>query len=298
MPAGSVPGDAEAMTERVGWRVVAGYALLAYAISWACWLPLVVTGRVVRVGGGATHLPGLLGPALAAVVVGVLLWRRGAPVGLSRRLTHWRVGARWWLVAVSPLAMLAVGVLVAAVLDTPPRAADFALINGFPDWGLGGVLLLLVLVNGFGEETGWRGFLQPRLQRRLSPLAAITVVTAIWVGWHLPLFLLLSDYRGFSPATMVGFVIGILCGAVVLGWLWNRTGSVPAIAVWHGLYNVGAATVAATGLIAAAVTTMVIIQAALIVVAEIVTRGAVLAPIPAALDGGSSWTAPRSNSDR
>lgn len=272
---------------RVGWPVVAGYALLAYAISWACWLPLVATGRVVRVGGGATHLPGLLGPALAAVLISLLLRRRGAARGLARRLTRWRIGA-WWLVAISPLAMLAVGVLAAAVLGTPPRLADFALVNGFPNWGLGGVLLLLVLVNGFGEETGWRGFLQARLQRRLSPLAAIAVVTAVWVGWHLPLFLLLSDYRGFSPATAVGFAIGLLCGAVVLGWLWNRTGSVPAVAVWHGLYNLGAATVAATGLIAAVVTTIVIAQALLIVVAEVVTRGAVLAPVPAAWDSGLS----------
>ncbi|WDZ83614.1 CPBP family intramembrane glutamic endopeptidase [Micromonospora cathayae] len=267
----------------VGWPVVVGYALLAYASSWACWLPLLMTGRVVRVGGSATHLPGLLGPALAALLVAAVLARRGRPVGMRARLTRWRIG-RWWLVACSPLAMVGLGAAVAALAGDPPAPGDFGLVNGFPQWGVVGVLGLLVLVNGLGEETGWRGFLQPRLQRGLRPLVAVVVLTGIWVGWHLPLFAVLSSYRGFSVGTLVGFTIGILCGAVVLGWLWNRTGSVPAVAVWHALYNLGAATVAATGTMAAVVTTLVIGQAVVLVVAELVTGGRVFAPVPAARD--------------
>ncbi|MEV4489084.1 CPBP family intramembrane glutamic endopeptidase [Micromonospora coxensis] len=264
----------------VGRRAVAGYLLLAVAISWACWLPLVVTGQVVRIGGDATHLPGLLGPALAAAAVALLT---GDGDRLHRRVTRWRIGW-WWLVALSPAAMVAVAVGAAALTGDAPRPADFALVNGFPAWGFAGLLALLVVVNGFGEETGWRGYLQPRLQRRFRPLAATALLTLAWAGWHLPLFALLSSYRGFSVATLVGFLIGLFCGALVLGWLFNHTGSVPAVAVWHALYNVGAATAAATGTIAAVVTTMVIVQAVVLVVAELATRGRTFAPVPAARD--------------
>jgi hypothetical protein len=43
-------------------------------------------------------------------------------------------------------------------------------------WGPLTVLALLVVVNGLGEETGWRGFLQPTPQRVLPPRLAILAV--------------------------------------------------------------------------------------------------------------------------
>lgn len=54
----------------VARRPIAAYLVLACAASWAWWLPMALTGSVARPGvGWPTHLPGLLGPALAAVAV-------------------------------------------------------------------------------------------------------------------------------------------------------------------------------------------------------------------------------------
>jgi hypothetical protein len=94
--------------------------------------------------------------------------------------------------------------------------------------------------------------------------------------------MIVDGYRDFTPATLVGFVIGLASGAIVLGWLYNRTGSVLAVAVWHATYNLGSATVAAHGLLAAVTTTAVILAAVGLVTADLVTRGRVLAPVPAA----------------
>jgi membrane protease YdiL (CAAX protease family) len=257
------------------WPRVLGYVALAYGISWACWLPLVFGGAVVDVGGWPTHLPGLIGPLLAAIVVASLVSRWRA---YRMRLTEWRIGW-WWLVAVSPLAMLAAAVLAhSATGGATPAWSDFGRMNGFPLWGPVAVAALLVVVNGLGEEGGWRGFLQPTLQARMRPLFAIAVVAVVWATWHLPLFAVLATYRGFTIVTAVGFFFGMLCGAVVLGWLYNRTGSVAAVAVWHGLFNVASATAAAHGTVAAVVTTIVMAQAVVLVVADLVTRGRVLAP--------------------
>jgi membrane protease YdiL (CAAX protease family) len=256
------------------WRRVFGYVVLAYGISWACWLPLVAAGADVEVGGWPTHLPGLAGPLLAAVLVSLAVSRwRAYRIGLLR----WRIGW-WWLVAVSPLAMLAAAVLAhSASGGTVAPWSDLGRVNGFPLWGPVVVAALLV-VSGFGEEGGWRGLLQPTLQARMRPLFAIAVVAVFWATWHLPLFAVIATYRGFSVVTAVGFFFGMLCGAVVLGWLYNRTGSVPAVAVWHGLFNVASATIASHGTVAAIVTTIVMAQAVVLVVADLVTRGRVLAP--------------------
>jgi membrane protease YdiL (CAAX protease family) len=97
---------------------------------------------------------------------------------------RWRIGW-WWLVAVSPLALLALGCAALAITGhAVPAWADLWRINGFPTWGPVGVLALLVVLNGFGEEVGWRGYLQPTLQRRLRPVPAMLIVAVIWAGWH------------------------------------------------------------------------------------------------------------------
>ena len=254
-----------------------GYALVAYLLSWACWLPLALTHRVVHVGGWPTHLPGLLGPAAAAFALTALTLGRTGLRDLAARVLRWRIGW-WWLVALSPVALLGLGLAGNALTGTPAHGPDLWRINGFPTWGPVGVLALLLVVNGLGEETGWRGYLQPALQRRVRPLTAMLIVALVWAGWHAPLFAILEGYRGFTPLTLIGFLIGLASGAVVLGWLYNRTGSVLAVAVWHATYNLAAATVAARGLIAALSTTAVIGAAVILVIADLRTGGRTLAP--------------------
>lgn len=57
------------------------------------------------------------------------------------------------------------------------------------------------------------------------------------------------------------------CGAVVLSWLFNGSGgSVLIAALWHGTYNLVAATEASQGWIAAVVTTLVMLWAAGLVI--------------------------------
>jgi membrane protease YdiL (CAAX protease family) len=253
-------------------RTIGRYVVLAYLLSWASWLLL---------DGRHTHIPGLFGPALAAALTAAYAGRsrlRALAVGVL----HWRIGA-WWLVALSPLAFLAIGLLV-----DRPAPADLWRINGLPAWGPVGVLVLLVL-GALGEETGWRGYLQPALQHRMRPLVAMLVVALVWAGWHAPLFAMLDGYRGFNPVTLAGFVIGLASGAIVLGWLYNRTGSVLAVAVWHATYNLTSASLAARGLIAALTTTAVIIAAAALVVADIRTGGRTLAPV-AHISRRTAWT--------
>ncbi|WP_030172101.1 CPBP family glutamic-type intramembrane protease [Spirillospora albida] len=110
---------------------------------------------------------------------------------------------------------------------------------------------------------------------RLAPRTAVPSPGALR-PLHLPLFWLLESFRGFGPATLVGFLIGMFSGAVVLAWLYDRTGSVLAVACWHATYNLGSATLAARGGVAAAVTTVVIVQAVVLIVLEVVRGGGVL----------------------
>jgi membrane protease YdiL (CAAX protease family) len=248
---------------------------LAYLFSWAWVIPWAATGHTVYQGQGwPTHLPSLLGPLLAAGAVTAWTGGRVAVHDLIGRMRRWRIGWRWWLAVLSPLGffVIALGVLAAAGADLPARN-DFARFSGLPA-GLGilGTALVITLVNGFGEETGWRGYALPQLQHRFGPITATLIVAVGWAGWHIPQFFFLHSYEGFSAPMVPVFVFGLACGAVVLTWLYNRTGgSILAVAVWHGIYNATGATKAATagaGTIAALMWTFVVVYALVLLTME------------------------------
>jgi membrane protease YdiL (CAAX protease family) len=251
----------------------ASFVVLAYALSWAWVIPLAATGATVVSGHGwPTQFPALLGPLLAAVVCAALAGRRSLRE-LTAGMVRWRIGWRWWLVTISPiLALLAALAEQAVVGAGVPSWSAFAGFSGVPaGWGVLGVAFALVLIGGFGEEAGWRGYLLPTLQRRFGPLAATGIVAAVWAGWHLPQFFLIQTYEDFPVAMLPVFLVGMAGGAVVLTWLYNRTRSILACAVWHGLYNLAGASAAASagsGVIAAAVWSFVVLGAGVLLSLE------------------------------
>jgi membrane protease YdiL (CAAX protease family) len=259
---------------RLDVRALIVFFALAYALSWSWAVPLAVAHLVVRRGGGwPTHYPALLGPAIAAVVV--TAWTMGRPGvrDLLARMARWRVPLRWWLAALSPAAFLGLALIaMAAAGRALPSVADFGRFSGIPAIGLVGVLLLLA-VGAVGEETGWRGYALPQLQRRFSPLASSLILAVLWFGWHLPQFFVIATYRDSSPVQYVGMFLGLACGAVVLTWLYNRSGgSILLVAIWHGLYNFVSGTQAATGILAAVVSTLVMIQGVVLIILELRAR--------------------------
>jgi membrane protease YdiL (CAAX protease family) len=243
------------------------FCLVAYGISWAWVIPWAATGHTVLQGDGwPTHFPSLLGPMLAAFAVTAWTSGRHGIRDLIARMGRWRIGWAWVLAVSSPLGFFFVvlGVMRAVGADVPARS-EFARFSGLPaGLGIAGVALMVTVVNGFGEETGWRGFALPQLQRRFGPVVASLLIAVFWAAWHVPQFFLLDSYKDFSVAMLPVFVFGLTCGAIVWTWMYNRTGSILAVAVWHGIYNLTGATRAATGgsaTLASAMWTYVVVHA-------------------------------------
>ncbi len=256
----------------VGRHPLASFVILAYALSWADWIPLLLRGARVVPGGSVSHFPGLVGPALAAFVI-VALTEGSAGVGrLLRRLARVSSPPRRFIVySLSPLAFLVLALVAARLRGRPvPAIHDFGVYSGLPLLSLPVVLLLVFLANGYGEETGWRGFALAHLQDRFGPVRGTLVLALIWAGWHTPSFWFVEGYRTMDLATLLGgFGLGICAGALVLARVVNRTnGSVLGAALWHASYNLTSATAAGRGLIGAVTTTCVMVWAVLLLLLE------------------------------
>jgi membrane protease YdiL (CAAX protease family) len=161
-------------------RPLLTFFVLTYALSWLAW-PLWASGLypIAPVFSFA--------PFLAALVVLAITQGKGGVGGLLRRMVRWRVGIRWYAVALLVPAGITVAAVVLNVLlgARAPSAADLGgwtnLLPGFA------VALLIPGLGGAWEEPGWRGFALPRLQSGRSALLAALILGVLVAGWHLPL---------------------------------------------------------------------------------------------------------------
>jgi membrane protease YdiL (CAAX protease family) len=255
---------------------IACYLVITFAVTWSAWIPLAVTGRGVTVGFTPVYLLGLIGPAVGAIVTTAIVAGTAGLRALVARAFRVRTGARWWAVALG--IPLGIALLIGAAAYTiatfgiaglhPWR--DFGAFNGFAIASPLVLWLMLVVINGFGEETGWRGYLLPHLQARWSPLVASLLVGLVWCAWHIPAFFVTETYRQLSPAMIPMFFVGVLGGSVFLTWLYNRgRSSILLVAAWHGTYNWLSGSVGARGVLAAIETTAVVVIAAILLVQEL-----------------------------
>ncbi|NHN58950.1 CPBP family intramembrane metalloprotease [Halorussus sp. JP-T4] len=177
---------------------------------------------------------GSFGPPVSAAAV---TWLRGDDVGeWARQITKWRVGTRWWLVALGlPVAAAAAITLGILAVRGP---VDLAQTLPSPAVFVGVFLFAMVLSGGLNEEPGWRGFAQARLNERYGALRASLVVGVVWAGWHLPYFVIpVTPHSSFPLVNQIGWVGGILTLSVVLAWVYNSTGSVLLAMVLHAMAN-------------------------------------------------------------
>jgi membrane protease YdiL (CAAX protease family) len=214
---------------------VALFFVLAYALSWGLWLPIVLgyDGALRE----ALFVAGIFGPALAGALMIVL--QGGSLGGWLRSIVRWRVSARWWVLALLiPAGLIGTASAAYALLG---HEVDVSLLPG----RLGGYLPALVmtaLLGGGQEEFGWRGYVLPRLEARFSPVTATLILGILWGLWHLPIVAADPEFQhGLDVAALLPVValslVSVVGYAFLLTWLFNRTGSVLVAILLHAGFN-------------------------------------------------------------
>ncbi|MEJ2086578.1 MAG: hypothetical protein P8Y44_13025 [Acidobacteriota bacterium] len=124
---------------------VAFFFILACALSWSAWLPLAAASRgytVPTVSG--QHYLGALGPILAAFIVTAFSSGTVGIAELSRRMIRWRVGLRWFLIAIfGPFILFVISTIgVGLVTGHGPDIRHFGRSDEFPTFNVVGVFLI------------------------------------------------------------------------------------------------------------------------------------------------------------
>lgn len=249
-------------------RPVIAFYLLTLVLTWSYWITLIAQVKQVGPGSSASHLPGLLGPLISAFVITALLDGKTGIINLLGRMVQWR--SAWpggVLVALSPLVITVMVFAVLVLFGTPlPPWQEFQLYPGLPTGLPFWLMLVIVLVvNGYGEEVGWRGFMTEKLLLRYNRFQTTILVSIFWIIWHIPVFWINQSMAAMLGPMLVGWVLGLVCGAFVLTHLYLYSGrSLFIVAIWHAIYNLMVAVPAGEGVPAAAVSTVVMLWGAVI----------------------------------
>jgi membrane protease YdiL (CAAX protease family) len=199
-------------------------------------------------------------PLAAAVVVQKYIYREPVreAIGLSFKINRWFLAA-WLFPVAAALAAFGVGLILPGVAYSPEMSgmfqrfqsaltpeqlermrAQIAALPVHPFWlGLGQALVAAVTINAvaaFGEEAGWRGF----LQRELAGLGfwkSSFAVGFIWGVWHAPIIIQGHNYPEHPRLGVLFMILFCLFYTPILIFVRIRARSVIAAAVMHGSIN-------------------------------------------------------------
>ena len=209
----------------------------------AAWIPLVIQYflGLRSLGNQATlwdyviftvlTIPTSFAPALAALIVRRWVTREGfADAGLR---LNFRKAWRCYLMALF-YPIIIVGIALFLVMLTRPGQINFSTMK------ISVILQMFVLAVAstpviWGEEFGWRGYLQIRLFAERALLAA-AATGVIWGIWHYPMILLGFLFSG-DPLGLVLYPVNMVITSILYGWLFSRSRSIWTASLAHSAGN-------------------------------------------------------------
>ncbi len=179
------------------------YFTLTFIISWGAILILAGPEGIPATMDNAMVLgmAMLLGPSMAGILLTGLVSGWVGIRELLSLLLRWRVGIRWYAVA-----LLTAPLLTAAVLLVLSLFSTEFLPGIFTSDDKANLMLLAIVAGltvGLFEEIGWTGFAIPRMILPYGVLTTGLIVGILWGGWHFLLFWESDSFSGTFPLVLL-----------------------------------------------------------------------------------------------
>lgn len=174
------------------------FFVVTYIVTWGFFFAAGITPAAGP--RGLLFLLGTFAPGFVALWLTGRATGRSGVAALLRRLIDWQVPARWYLFAVSYIAVvkLTVAVVNRATTGAWPRFGEV------PWYLMLAATVGSTLVGGqAGEEIGWRGYALPRLAARFGLGGGSVLLGVLWAVCTFPSSLFPRPTRSVShsPST-------------------------------------------------------------------------------------------------
>ncbi|WP_173385821.1 CPBP family intramembrane glutamic endopeptidase [Ruminococcus flavefaciens] len=215
------------------------YLLIAFALS----LLLIVFRKPMETSARVSFIITQLfsfSPAIACLIT-----RAVTKEGFGDMKLHFNFHGnfRWYLLAFAlPLVCFSASQLLPVIMSGyGSRLSAFTADN---------VLSVIFILMGqsavvsaglLGEELGWRGYMNRKLEPLVGTLGTCLIGGIIWGLWHFPIDI--SNYLGgygsfsFSMKLAFGRLVLLTCFGVFLMWLTKKTDSIFPAVVAHFMFN-------------------------------------------------------------
>ena len=222
------------------------YYTLVFNISWGAILATIaLTGMPTTKEQMAAVLPvtilaTLMGPSISGLLMIGLVDGKAGFRELKTRLFKWRVGARWYAIA-----LLLAPVIILAVLMALSIFSHNYLPGIFTEDDKIALLMMGLLSGlfvGICEELGWTGFVTPRLRKQYSVLTTGLIIGVLWGIWHILPMAILPSVAYSAPLSpsiyitikTVSLVLGSLVAfRMLMVWVYDRTQSLLVLILMH-----------------------------------------------------------------
>lgn len=214
-------------------KPIAFFLLFTFLISYAIGIPvnMFLSGLFSRKNEVLfvllPRVATVYGPAIAAIIVSYILSGREGVKGLLRKLLPNRKHSLYFLVI--PLVSTTLTMGAYSLAGLPLKQISLFIFQAWELLAFQWIMQLLIV--GIGEETGWRGWLFPRLLKNNSFPKTVALVSLAWGLWHLPI--LFRDFNIVYPWLLI-----LISVSIILSWLWLKVkGNVFVIALAHASVN-------------------------------------------------------------
>lgn len=210
-------------------RQIGFFLLYTFSIAWLSWLTIIIGNRYFDAllnGEPLFWIPyviGSLAPALSSYIIYRQFKGDFAGKSFARYIFGKKIERKVWLIFGLFLIWRLLMVWFAFGINSP-KAILSILIN----------LPFLIVLGGL-EELGWRGILQPKVEKVIGYLPSVLAVGIIWSVWHLPFWLIQGSVQSSFP-----FGLYLLSGIVLtssLTTLYKYTNNLFLCVLSHAWFN-------------------------------------------------------------
>lgn len=201
------------------------FLIITFSITGIAWISLAVLTKLHVISfahpmAAVLHIIGGFGPTIAAVL---LIDRK---LTLKAVITFVFHGKRKSMACFWVLSVMAIATIGISSMEW----------NAALPWYLAPIVFLqAVLIYGGAEELGWRGTMQPLLEKKYCFPIATVITGVVWGVWHIPLWFV----EGSSQQNM-NFVFFLILAVILSFWLaalYKKTQCVFLCNIFHGLIN-------------------------------------------------------------